>query len=219
MRSKLGTILLGACLLIMAGMASATTAPTVATCPTAAANTVFVSPAWLPCSVTVAYQTPTQGQIVARLNPGTGASWVSSFALLPTDQVWALTAAAPTGAWTKVSTLTFGSAIPPNPPGYTTTAQLSWTAPTANVDGSTPANVSGYVVYSGASPTALAVLASVGATVLGYQATIGIGSTYFAVETYNANAPPPGDSVMSNVVSKTVKAPTTSIPNPPALSP
>lgn len=197
---------LGAALLALLCLPA--TAQTVATCASATPGTAFATGQWLPCTPPAIYLVPAQGQIVAKLNSGSGAGWVLSSTLLPTDYVWAETVAVPAGAWVKVSTLAFA-------PPYTARASISWTAPTANTDGSALTDLAGYKVYSGPSATTLTVLAGVG-LVLAYQSNVGVGTTYFSVTAVNSAGT---ESVRSATVSKTVAAPTAKVPKPPVITP
>lgn len=194
---------------------------TVATCPTAVPGTVWPSGQWLPSCPTVVYAPvplPATAIVADMGHVPTCCplSWMLASNVKSTDQVWGKNTAFPTGQW-------FG-AVPPNfvlttgGTGYTATAILSWTAPTTNTDGTPLTNLAGYTILSGPSPTALTKLAAVAAGTLTYTAIIGVGTTYFAAQAFNS-ATPPGVSVNSAVVSKSVAAPTTKIPNPPAMSP
>lgn len=101
--------------------------------------------------------------------------------------------------------------------------KLSWTAPTANTDGSAYSNPDGYYVYSGTSESTLTKLTDVTAeSTLSYTvSSLAEGTYYFAVTAYNKNKV---ESAKSGVLSKTVVADTASKtlsvvftirPNPP----
>lgn len=184
--------------MLLAFLCVPVSAQTVATCPTAKAGTAWAS--WLPCPTGVVYASlPLPASAIVSDLRGASASWAIASSVPATDQVWAKTAAVPAGQWVlaKAPNFALAAAIPPPPPPppapCSTPATLSWIAP-VNADGS-PAIVTGYGVYSGASPTALAKVASVGPTVLTYQTTICAGTTYFAVTAT-------GESAKSAVVSK-----------------
>lgn len=180
-------------------------APTVATCPMQVAGTVWPAGAWLPCPTVVyapALAVPPSAIVADMSLGGVVFSWQLASLVLPTDAVWS------GSTWLTATPANFkvtGSVTPPPPP-YTTSAVLAWTAPTANVDGSTPANVSGYNIYSGPSVTALTLLASVGLTPLSYTATVGVGTTYFTVTAFSPDTPSL-ESTRPAPVSKTVVAP------------
>jgi len=195
-------------------------AQTVASCPTATPGTVWnATTQWLQCTSPVVYiaQPLPQSAIINDMHC-VGAtctfSWNVASAVLATDQVWIETTAAPKGAWVSASTLKLASTAPP----YTASATLVWTAPTTNVDGSPLTNLAGFNIYSGPSATALVKTGSVGATSLTYTTSINIGTTFFSVTAFNSLTPV-GESVQSAVVSKTLAAPTATVPNPPVMSP
>jgi hypothetical protein len=204
--------------------ANAAHAQTVASCPSATIGTVWAKGAWLPCATATAYlaQPLPLTAIMSDMRCPVGGvcafKWTNQAGMLPTDQVWAKTAAFPSGTWVKASTLTFASPpIPPTPPPYTAPATLTWTAPTTNTDNSVLTNLVGFTIYSGPSASTLVKLATVGPTVLTYSTPIGVGTTFFAV-TATADMPP-HESALSTVVSRSLAAPTTLVPNPPVLSP
>ena len=196
-------------------------AQTVASCPSGT-TAPWATGAFLPCPVVTLYITqpvPTTALIADQRCPATGAcvnSWMLANNVVPTDQVWTQKGTPAVGAWVAAKTLTFAStAPPPPPPPYTTSAVLTWTAPTTNTDGTALTNLAGFNIYSGSSATSLSLLGSVGATVLTYTATIGVGTTYFAVTAFNS-AVPSTESAQSTVVSKTVTAPVPTTPNAPS---
>jgi hypothetical protein len=83
------------------------------------------------------------------------------------------------------------------------TADVSWTPPTTNTDGSTLTNLAGYNIYYGTSPTALnqkVQVTNVGVTnyVINGLTT---GTWYFAVTAYSSAGT---ESSLSNVASKTI---------------
>lgn len=198
------TMLLILVLSILIGTPARAAAPTVATCPAQTAGTVWAANTWLPCPTVVYVAIPVPAAaIVADMSAGgTPVTWQLASAVLTTDNVWNGT------VWLPATSANFsfvGSATVPPPP-FTTTAVLSWTAPTANVDGSTPANLAGYNVYSGPSITGLTLLTSVGLTQLSYTATVGVGTTYFTVTAFSPDTPPL-ESTQPAAVAKTVVAP------------
>ena len=83
------------------------------------------------------------------------------------------------------------------------TADVSWTPPTTNTDGSTLTNLAGYNIYYGTSPNALnqqVQVSNVGVTnyVISGLTT---GTWYFAVTAYSSAGT---ESSLSNVASKTI---------------
>ena len=75
------------------------------------------------------------------------------------------------------------------PGGGVGSATLSWSAPTQNTDGSAITNLGGYVIYHGASPTALT--SSVRISNPGISSyvldNIPVGAHYFALAAFNAS--------------------------------
>lgn len=204
-------------ILILAALPAA--AQTVATCPTAIAGSAWTAGKWMPCAQTVTFiaQPVPATTIVSDMRcPTTGAcalSWRLPATVLPTDQIWVKTTAIPAGTWIKASTLTFAPVTPP----YTAPAVLAWTAPTANTDGTPLTDLTGYNVYEGVSPTTLAKIATLPATALTYVLQMGVGTMYFALTAINS-ANPPGESVQSAIVSKSLALPTAAVPNPPVIN-
>ncbi len=80
---------------------------------------------------------------------------------------------------------------------------LSWTAPSENTDGSTLANLAGYYIYYGTSPTSLSTSVQLpGAGTSSYTVTgLTSGTWYFAVASYNSSG---AQSIQTNVGSATV---------------
>lgn len=195
------------CILILSVLTAPSRAatPTVATCPMQVAGTVWPAGSWLPCPTIVNAPIPVPpSAIVADMSVGGAVfSWQLASMVLPTDSVWNNSIWVPASSAANFSVA--GSATPP-PVVFTAPAVLSWTAPTANVDGSTPANLAGYNIYSGPSAAGLTLLASVGLAQLSYTATVGVGTTYFTVTAYSPDVPAL-ESAKPAVVSKTVAAP------------
>jgi hypothetical protein len=83
-------------------------------------------------------------------------------------------------------------------------AELSWTPPTQNTDGSTLSNLAGYRIAYGTSPSALTQTVQVAnAGITRYTMdNLSPGTYYFAVRAYTANGT---ESNNSNVWSKTVR--------------
>jgi len=192
-------------------------AQTVATCPTAVAGSAWPAGKWMPCVPAVSYiaqpipATAIVNDMRCPIAPACVFSWQNPAKVLPTDQVWIKTSALPNGTWVKASTLNL---VPP----YMAPAVVSWTAPTANTDNSPLTDLAGYNVYEGASPTALAKIATVPASALIYTLQMGVGTMYFAVTALNSDSPP-AESAQSAVVSKSLAAPTSAVPNPPVMTP
>lgn len=85
----------------------------------------------------------------------------------------------------------------------TGTADVSWTPPTTNTDGSTLTNLAGYDIYYGTSPSALTEkvqVANIGAT-SDVITGLASGTWYFAVTAYTSTGT---ESSLSNVASKTI---------------
>ena len=89
-------------------------------------------------------------------------------------------------------------------------AILSWTVPTANTDGSTPANVAGYTVYTRIGVgTVYSTGIDVG-NVLTKQITgLRAGTHYFVVAAYNSDG---GEGTVSNEVLKIIIQPVPGAP-------
>ena len=86
--------------------------------------------------------------------------------------------------------------------GSDAAATLSWTASHLNVDGSVLADLAGYRIYHGTSPTSLDRLDTVGAGVTGTTISgLTRGTHYFAVSTLNSTG---DESALSNVVTVTL---------------
>lgn len=201
-------------LLVAAGVAQAQTVPTtVASCPTAASGTTWATGAWLPCPAVSYVPVPLPPAAIVssmRCSPSPCVfKWVNQPTLLPTDSVWVKNQAFPAGTWVLAKTVTFSA--------YTAPASVSWAVPPTNVDGSaiTPGEITGYNIYAGISAAALSKLATVGPTVFTYSMTMGVGTVFFAVTAVTSS----GESAQSNVVSKTLAAPSIALPSPPVLSP
>ncbi len=98
------------------------------------------------------------------------------------------------------------SAVPapqPTPPAPAGTANLSWTAPTQNIDGSPLTDLAGFRVYHGNSANALTdvtQLPSSSVTTYVYS-QLAQGAHYFAVAAYNTSGV---ESTLSGVGSKTI---------------
>jgi hypothetical protein len=83
------------------------------------------------------------------------------------------------------------------------TAALTWTAPTANTDGTPVTPLSGYHIFYGTNPSSLTQSISItGASTMSYEITgLSSGTWYFAVA---ADAADGTESAPSNVGSKTI---------------
>jgi len=189
-------------------------AQTVASCPTATAGSNWATGAWLPCTPGATYiaQPIPASAIINDMRcplpagtPGTCTfSWQLSTAVLPTDQVWVQTTAAPAGTWVMASTLNLPSAIIPvsNP----NTAILTWVAPTTTAAGAPlPAGIAlTYNVYRGMSATTLTKLTNVSALTYTDPAGSTTPTTYFYAVT--ATCSTCTESAESAIVSKTIVA-------------
>lgn len=111
-----------------------------------------------------------------------------------------------TGSAAQSSSPPAAAQSPPTPTSAASTngtADLSWTAPTTNTDGSALTDLAGYRIYYGTSPTALndkVDIANVSTTsyvITGLQQ----GTWYFAVEAYTNTGL---ESSLSQVVNKTI---------------
>ncbi|MDA8351084.1 MAG: fibronectin type III domain-containing protein [Pseudomonadota bacterium] len=85
----------------------------------------------------------------------------------------------------------------------TGTADVSWTPPTTNTDGSTLLDLAGYNIYYGTSPTALTQMVEVSNVGVTNEVISGLtsGTWYFAVTAYTSNG---AESALSNVASKSI---------------
>ena len=85
----------------------------------------------------------------------------------------------------------------------TGTADVSWTAPTTNTDGSTLTDLAGYNIYYGTSPNALNQEVQVVTIGVSNYVISGLtsGTWYFAVTAYTSTGT---ESSLSNVASKTI---------------
>ncbi len=83
------------------------------------------------------------------------------------------------------------------------TADVSWTPPTTNTDGSTLTNLAGYNIYYGTSPNALNQQVQVSTVGVTNYVISGLtsGTWYFAVTAYTSTGT---ESGLSNVASKTI---------------
>jgi hypothetical protein len=187
-------------------------AQTVASCPTATAGAAWAANAWLPCTPAATYiaqPVPATAIINDMRCPATGAcalSWQNSSAVLPTDQVWVQTTAAPTGTWVLASTLKLGAPITPIPPSaYDAQAVVSWTAPASFTDGTSITMPLTYNLYRGTSATALTKLTNVSALTYTDPAGSATPTTYYYAVT--ATCSTCAESAQSGVVSKTIAAP------------
>ncbi len=83
------------------------------------------------------------------------------------------------------------------------TADVSWTAPTTNTDGSTLTDLAGYNIYYGTSPNALTQKVQVTNIGVTNYVVSGLtsGTWYFAVTAYSSAGV---ESSLSNVASKTI---------------
>ena len=83
------------------------------------------------------------------------------------------------------------------------TADVSWTPPTTNTDGSTLTNLAGYNIYYGTSPNALNQQVQVSTVGVTNYVISGLtsGTWYFAVTAYTSTGT---ESSLSNVASKTI---------------
>jgi hypothetical protein len=91
----------------------------------------------------------------------------------------------------------------PATPAIIGTASLSWLAPTQNTDGSPLTDLAGYRVYYGTSSSNMsqAVSISTVATTSYVVGSLGAGTWYFAVRSFNAAGV---ESESSNLASKTI---------------
>ena len=85
----------------------------------------------------------------------------------------------------------------------TGTADVSWTPPTTNSDGSTLTNLAGYIIFYGSSPSMLTQRAQVANPGISNYVVTGLnsGTWYFAVAAYNTAGTASG---LSNIASKTI---------------
>jgi len=92
---------------------------------------------------------------------------------------------------------------PAAPPLVTGSAVVSWSVPSLNTDGTSIADISGYVIHYGPAPTDLreSVFVSGAGTTSGFISGLASGTYYFTVATMNSMGV---TSAASNAVSKTV---------------
>lgn len=211
MRSKLGTMVLAACLALLGGLASAAT--TVATCPTATAGAPWAKGAWLPCSAVVYATVPVSpSALVADLSAGVF-SWTLASAVQATDSVWAL----PANSWVSAVAPNFptptASSTPPTAVG-TGTAKVSWVPPTARADGTALNDLVSYNLLMGTSAAALSQVVNIPAPAASYVFQGLLPGTYwFAVQSVSTAG---GTSVNSGEPSLTIaKSSTVAAPNAP----
>lgn len=174
--------LLGALLACVAGFAFAQTPTITFTVETAAA---------------------TAGQVTPKLTWATTPAAASCTA--SGDAAW-------TGTKAASGTVTLAAITPPK--SYTlrcswpgeTTADLSWTAPTQNTDGTSLTNLAGYSAHWGPSATSLVQSAQItNPATTDYKVTaLTPGTWFFAVRAINTAG---GISALSNVASKVITAP------------
>lgn len=102
------------------------------------------------------------------------------------------------GPASPIVTATLG--FPPAAPG---TAQLSWTPPTRNADGSGLTDLAGYRIYYGRTAGELTRTLQIGNASVTSQtiSDLAAGTWFFALRAYNAGG---GESGLSNVISKVV---------------
>jgi hypothetical protein len=109
---------------------------------------------------------------------------------LTASSTFALTCIGDGGSATRSVTVTVQA--------QTGTADLSWTPPTTNEDGS-PVTLTGFNIYAGTSPTSLLKIATVPATQTTFTVNgLPAGTTYFAVTAVSDT-----ESAFSNIESKT----------------
>lgn len=208
------TKLLAALLLSVMGFSAH--AQTAATCATAAPGTVWTPTTFLACNGTVTYVAqPIPANNITndmRCVAGTSTcvfSWMLASNILPTDQVWVKTTAAPNGVWVAASTLKIASTAPPI---ITSTATLAWVAPTQNTDGSALTNLASYNIYQGATAASLVKVANVAAPAASYAITgLVPGSYAWSVTAVNTAG---AESAQSNIATATVTAPVVTPPTP-----
>jgi hypothetical protein len=112
---------------------------------------------------------------------------------LTQDSTFSLSCTGPGGTTTRPVTVTVQ--------GANGTADLSWTAPLTNEDGS-PLTLASFNVYRGTSPSNLQKVASVGASQTAFTITgLAAGTYYFAVTAVSDTG---AESTFSNIESKTV---------------
>ena|ERR1700761_9263519 len=121
-------------------------------------------------------------------------------------------------AWVPKSTVHINPPAPPDTtppvtPPTTGMLTLSWSAPTANTDGSALTNLAFYNVYQGTSPTSLTKLVTVLASSLTYITTaLPVGTYYFAVTAVTSTGV---ESAQTQAVAGTIATPSPTVPNAP----
>ena len=114
-------------------------------------------------------------------------------------------AASPSGAAPNPSNPGTGTTAPsPSNPGAATgSATISWTAPLENHDGSAISDLSGYLIYHGASANALneVILVSNPGISVYVIANLPVGTHYFAISAYNSVG---AESERSEIASKKI---------------
>ncbi len=89
------------------------------------------------------------------------------------------------------------------PAGSTSSASLSWSAPTQNEDGSSLTDLAGYRIYYGTSPSDLSKRVDIGNPAMTSTVVPNLtsGTWYFAISAYTKNG---AESGMSPIVSKVI---------------
>lgn len=139
---------------------------------------------WIVCSLLLA------SGLLAGCNDtsGTSASNATPSASSGTTRVVADSISSGTTSTGSSGTVSTGSTSSSPPAATDKSVDVTWTAPTANTNGSALTDLAGYTIYYGTSPTALTQSVSVpnaGATDHVVQGLTG-GTWYFAVKAYTS---------------------------------
>lgn len=136
--------------------------------------------------------------------------------LAGTALVWAISGTATSPKWTPVSSLSIAPAPIPTSTTSTGSVAITWTAPTQNVDGTVLTNLASYNLYRGASPTTLIVLKNMPAAMTSYtDATLTVGTWFYAVSAVNATGQESAQTGPVSVVMTQAPAVTPAAPGAP----
>jgi hypothetical protein len=201
-------MLLGSLLALLAAVPAM--GQTVATCPTATPG-VWAAGSWLPCIAVVNAPLPLPSSaLVADMSKGPVLSWTLASNVQPSDNVWSSSA----NKWVLAAAPNFIVVTTAPPVIIGSTATLSWTAPTANTDGTPLTDLVSYNLLMGTSATTLSKVANIPAPATSYAFKGLVPGTYwFAVQAVSASEGASANSTEPSLTVNKVTAP--SVPNSP----